>query len=275
MSDQNAQGLTALVMAASRKGAQDSVAQLQNLSHKCLVTIDGEVMLERVVRAMIETAKFARIYVSIEEEALLRSVPQLARWLDEGQMLFVPSSGNIADSVLSAVKVLDDPLPLVITTGDNALHTPEIVADFVDAFNASTADVAVAFTEREVVLREFPEPGLAFHELSDGGWSACNLYGLRNQRALNAVKVFEGGGQFGKRHMRILKAFGVLSFILYKLKAASLHSMMRRIGKGFGVSVESVVLDYPFGPIDVDNPASFKLTEEALIKRRLATGQGA
>ncbi len=263
-------GILALVMAASRKGPADSVAQLQGLSHKCFVTIDGMVMLERVVGVLIETGRFDRIFVSIETEASLRTVPQLAAWMDEGKMAFVESSGNIADSILSAVNVIDNPLPLFITTGDNALHTAEIVSEFVDQFRAGSGDVAVSFTGRDVVLKEFPEPGLAFHELKDGGWSACNLYGLRNENALNAVKVFEGGGQFGKRHMRILKAFGIMPFILYKLKAVGVHALMARIGRGLGVTVDSIIQDYSWGPIDVDNPASFKLTEDALIRRRQA-----
>ncbi|MDA0339632.1 MAG: hypothetical protein O2910_07310, partial [Proteobacteria bacterium] len=84
--------------------------------------------------------------------------------LDEGTVFFVASSGNIADSILSAVDTLDNPLPLFITTGDNALHTPDIIHDFADGFLGGTADVAVAFTERKTVLKDFPEPNLAFHE---------------------------------------------------------------------------------------------------------------
>ena len=129
---------------------------------------------------------------------------------------------------------------------------------------------AVAFTERDTVLMDFPEPNLAFHETKDGGWSACNLYGLRNRQALNAVGVFRGGGQFGKRHMRILKAFGIMPFILYKMKIMGMHALMARIGRGLKVSVDAVVMPYSWGPIDVDNPPSFALSEEALKKRRLA-----
>lgn len=261
--------LTALVMAASRKGPTDSVAQLQNKPNKCLVEIGGQVMLERVVEALVDSGCFARIYVSIETEDLLRATPRLEGWMDDGLLHFVASAGNIANSVIAAVDAIDDLLPFVITTGDNALHTPDIIRDFVAAFRAGSGDVAVAFTERETVLQDFPEPGLAFHDLTDGGWSACNLYGMRNEQSLASVRVFEGGGQFGKKHMRILKAFGIMPFVLYKLKMVSMPVLMSRIGRGLKVSVDSIVLPYSFGPIDVDNPASFALTEEALKKRRL------
>jgi GTP:adenosylcobinamide-phosphate guanylyltransferase len=261
---------TALVMAASRKGVNDPVALLQNKSHKCLVEIDGQVMLERVLEALIDSECFNRIFVSVEEEDILRATPRMEEWLHEGRIAFVRSSGNLADSVLSAVDIISDPLPLIITTGDNALHTPELIRDFMRAFWTRDEDVSLAFTRDDVVLRDYANSGLAFHQLKDGGYSACNLYGLRREKSLKAVRVFESGGQFGKRHKRILKAFGVMPFILYKLKLADLHGLINTIGRKLKVSIDPVLLDYPYGPIDVDNKNSFEITEETLRKRRQA-----
>lgn len=257
-----------LVMAASRSGPQDSVAQLQGKSNKNLVEIAGKVMLERVVGTLLESDCFRHVMVSIEDAALVRSAPQLAAWLDEGRISIVQSRGNLADSVLDAVAAADDPLPLVITTGDNALHTPELVRDFVTGFLAATEDAVVAFTAEDIVLQSFPNAGLAFHKLKDGGWSACNLYGLRNKKALEAVQIFQGGGQFGKRHWRILKAFGVMPFILYKLKWTTLDGLLARIAKNLGLSASAVRLPYAFGPIDVDNPKFFQISEKELMRRQ-------
>ena len=260
--------ITALVMAASRRGPTDSVAQLQNKSHKCLVEIAGQVMLVRVIAALLDSGCFNRVAISIEEESILRGVPQLSAWLDDGAIVVTPSRGNLADSVLAAVETLDNPLPLVITTGDNALHTPELVREFVTGFLADTEDVAVGFTSEAVVQTQFPESGLAYHRIKDGGWSACNLFGLRNEASLITAHIFEGGGQFGKRHLRILKAFGVMPFILYKMKWATLDEIIARIGRNLGITASVVNLPYPFGPIDVDNPKSFALTEAELLRRQ-------
>lgn len=261
-----------LVMAASRRGVDDPVAQLQGLSHKCLVKIDGQVMLERVLEALVDSHCFAKIHVSVDRADILRATPMMAAWVDEGRVVFIQSHGNLADSVLKAVAEIDNALPLVITTGDNALHTPEIVRDFVRDFHASSADGVVGFTSEEVVLQDYANSGLAFHRLKDGGFSSCNLYGLKNTKSLKAVKIFEGGGQFGKRHMRILKAFGVWPFVIYKLKLKGLSGLLDSIGRRMGLKVEVSWLDYPWGPIDVDHKHSFDLTEATLIRRREAAG---
>ena len=258
----------ALVMAASRKGPLDSVAQMQNKSHKCLVTIDGEVMLVRVINALFDSGHIGTVYVSIEGEQPLRTVPQLAKWLDEGRVRVAKSEGNLADSVLAGVKQMDNPYPFLITTGDNALHTPELIRDFMEQFWKLDGDVALGFTTEEVVAKEIPDSGLAYHRLKDGGHSSCNLYGMRREKALNGVRVFASGGQFGKRHIRILKAFGIMPFILYKLRAVGIHKMATSLGRGVGVSVDIIDLPYPYGPIDVDNPRSFALSERLLQARR-------
>lgn len=261
-----------LVLAASRRGVDDPVAKIQGVSHKCLVTLDGRVMLERVLEALIASGCFGTIHVSVDRPDILTSTPVMKGWVDEGRVAFVQSHGNLADSVLKAVEAIGNSLPLIITTGDNALHMPEIIRDFVRDALASRADAVVGFTREEVVLREYANSGLAFHRLKDGGFSSCNLYALKTSNALKAVRVFEGGGQFGKRHMRILKAFGIWPFIIYKLRLKGLQGLMDAIGRRMKVSVDVSWLDYPWGPIDVDHKHSFDLTEATLIKRRQAAG---
>nr|WP_275950714.1 nucleotidyltransferase family protein [Croceibacterium selenioxidans] len=254
-------------MAASRRGVDDPVAKLQQKSHKCLVEIGGQVMLERVLEALIDSRCFDRVHVSVDRPDILTATPKMSAWVDEGRVVYVQSHGNLADSVLRAVETIGNALPLVITTGDNALHTPEIVRDFVRDFHASEADAIVGLTREEVVLREYSNSGLAFHRLRDGGFSSCNLYGLKTEKALNLAKVFESGGQFGKRHIRILKAFGLWPFIVYKLKLADVSGLLNVIGRRLRSDIEISWLDYPWGPIDVDHKHSFDLAEATLLGR--------
>ena len=121
---------TALILAASRLGPQDIVAQSQNVSHKCLITLDGMIMLERVVREIKEAKNIGRIFVSIENEELLDSVPALKEMREKGEIQFVQSRKNLFLSVMGAAEDIDSPFPLIITTADNALHTTEMVDHF-------------------------------------------------------------------------------------------------------------------------------------------------
>ena len=267
----NSEPLTALVLAASRQGVEDSVAKLQNKSHKCLVTIDGIAMIERVVQTLIDSGCFGRILISIEGEHVLENLPAVMRWLREGIIEIVPSAGNLADSVVNISRMVEQPLPLVITTADNVLHTTELVRYFVTAFVRSNGDASVAVTPQETVMSEYPEGKFGFFQFSDGGYSFCNLFGVGTTAALETANIFRSGGQFRKHPWRILKVFGVLPLVLLKLRWITLDSFARRITRKLGISVDIVRLPYAFAPIDVDNPTTYAFSEQ-LMKERRGTG---
>lgn len=260
--------MTALVLAASRRGGEDSVARLQHKTHKCLVKVDGIAMIERVVNALLDSGCFRRILISIENEAVLREIDACRRWLDDGVIEVVPSAGNMADSVLRLAGDIDGLLPLVVTTADNALHTPALIRDFVAAFAARRGDAAAAVTAEATVRAEHPNDSFGFFRFRDGGYSFCNLYGVRSARALDAARIFRSGGQFRKRPWRILTVFGAVNLLLYRLRLTTLSGCFRRVSRKLGVAIDTIELPYAFAPIDVDNPRTLAISERILAERR-------
>ena len=57
--------------------------------------------------------------------------------------------------------------------------------------------------------------------------------------------------------------------ILYKLRLLKFDSFMHRIVRNLGITIDTVLLSYAFGPIDVDNPKTFEFSERTLNKRRV------
>jgi len=86
--------------------------------------------MREVLEALIDSDCFDRIHVSLDTPDVLEATPRMQAWTAAGTTIFVAARGNLADSGIAAVEEIDNPLPLVITTGDNALHTPELVRDF-------------------------------------------------------------------------------------------------------------------------------------------------
>lgn len=257
-----------LVLAASRAGPEDAVAALQGVSHKCLVEIDGEIMLRRVVREIAESRHAGEIWVSIEDENLLRQVPYLAEMMDAGRLKFLPAGANLFASAMAGAETIPDPYPLVISTGDNALHTSEIFDHFCREVLNGDMDAAVGMTPASTILEAYPDGKRAFHELRDGGWSSCNLYAAKTRRALEAGRVFETGGQFGKRPSRIMRAFGLPFMLMYRFRLASLDGLTRYLSRRWKIDIRAVRMPFADAPIDVDNPGDFARTEAILKKRR-------
>jgi GTP:adenosylcobinamide-phosphate guanylyltransferase len=260
--------VTALILAASRLGPQDVVAQSQNVSHKCLITLDGMIMLERVVREIKAAKDIERIFVSIENEEIIDSVPFLKEMREKGEIQCVQSRENLYLSVTGATKEIDNPFPLVITTADNALHTTEMIDYFCKELLSSNPDAGIAMTPASVILEAYPEGKRAFYHLKDGNWSSCNLYALMNEKALASTKAFEGGGQFGKNPQRVLKAFGFVFMVLYRFSLASLATLGKRLSRRWGIDLKLITMPYADAPIDVDNLGDVILTEKILKTRR-------
>lgn len=259
--------ITSLILAASRKGAEDEVAKLNNVSHKCLAPVNGTIMLERVVNAIKASDYIDRIFISIENEDILRQAPALKAMLDEGTLQFVPSADNLFASIANAIAAIDSPFPILISTGDNALHTTEMIDYFCVELDKNQSDVSVGMTPAQTILDAYPDGKRAFHELKDGGWSSCNLYGLTSDAALRAAKAFETGGQFGKQPSRLLKAFGLSFVVKYKLKLTSLDGLAKHLSNRWKLKLSPIRMPFADAPIDIDNVGDFHRTESILRAR--------
>lgn len=260
--------VTVLILAASRLGAQDVVAQSQNVSHKCLITLDGMVMLERVVKEIKASKYVDRIFISMENDALLEEVPFVKDLYASGEIKFVQSHQNLFLSVKGAANDIDEAFPLVITTADNALHTTEMIDYFCEQLFLNKPDAGIAMTPASLLLEAYPEGKRAFYNIRGGGWSSCNLYGVMSRKALGAAKAFEGGGQFGKNPQRILKAFGFIFMVVYKYRLANIDSLFSRLSKRWGIDLQLVRMPFADAPIDVDNAGDIILANKILSARR-------
>jgi len=261
---------TALVLAASR-GNLDPLAQAGGVSHKCFIDIAGEPMLRRVVRAVAESGRIERIIVAIEEEAMAEAREILAPVPGAQDILYVPSQDNIATSVTAAAGTRADALPLVITTGDNALHTAEMVAHFCDALEPLAAagyDGAIGLTPARYILDKYPGETRAFHRFRDGAFSSCNIYALMTPRAIErGPDIFRTGGQFGKKPKRLIGAFGLLAFLVYKSRQVSLPVFLRLVGRAIGLRTAPVLMPFAEGPIDVDRMQDWELANRIVAAR--------
>lgn len=257
----------ALVLAANRRGAEDPLAVAGGVSHKCFIDIAGTPMLRRVVAAVAESGRVGRIIVSIEEDSIAEAKAVLAPLPGADAITFVPSRDNIGTSVAAVTDSVPGLLPLIITTGDNALHTPELVRHFCDGLDGLDADAALGLTRAETILEKYPEGNRAFHRFADGQFSSCNLYALLTPRSLKGPRAFDSGGQFAKKPWRLIFSFGLIAFLVYKSRRAKLSTFLRFLSRGLGVKTAPVFIPFAEGPIDVDRMQDWKLTEK-IIKAR-------
>jgi CTP:molybdopterin cytidylyltransferase MocA len=258
---------TALVLAATRGGPRDPLAQEGGVSHKAFIELAGVPMLRRVVEGVIDSGRVGRIIVSIEQDAMDEARELLAGLEAQVPIAYTPSAGNIGSSVVAVVEAFPDAVPMIITTGDNGLHTGEIVRSFCDQLDHVDQDAALGLTDARYVLEKYPDGARAFHRFRDGAFSSCNLYAFLSPKAVTGAAIFKGGGQFGKKPKRLIGAFGLVAFLVYKSRLVRVRPFIRFLSRAIGVRTVPIFLPFAEGPIDIDRMSDWQLAERILRER--------
>ncbi|MEL7446539.1 MAG: hypothetical protein AAGK02_12130, partial [Pseudomonadota bacterium] len=93
-----------------------------------------------------------------------------------------------------------------------------------------------------------------------------NMYWLGSEQALSAAEIMREGGQFVKFPRRIVKAFGLMNLIRFRMGWGSKEKLFEQISRRFGFKLVPVVLSKGQYAIDVDNERTYDVTERLLIK---------
>jgi len=257
--------VTALIMAGKRSGVLDPLAERANVAQKCVVPVAGVPMVERVAKQVAACDRVGPIRIVAHEPDEIAALPTIAALIEEGRLTFAEGKFNLVDSVLSGAEGAE--FPILITTADNCLVTPEGYAEFIDKCIAAEAGGAAALARKEDVIAADPQGQKRFYQFKDGGFSNCNMYWIGGEHALSAAEIMRGGGQFVKFPSRIIKAFGLVNLLRFRLGNGSKEKLFEQVSKRFGFKLAPIEVSDGHYAIDVDDFRTFEVTEK-ILKRR-------
>jgi GTP:adenosylcobinamide-phosphate guanylyltransferase len=258
---------TALILAGSR-GPDDPVARASGVAHKCLVPVAGVPMAVRVVETLAACPSVGRIALALEDPALLADLPALGPLIAGGRCTPLATGATPSLSVQRALDELPEPLPLLVTTGDHPLLTPDMVEQFCAAARRADADLVVGLTPASAIRKAYPDAQRTYLRFRDERYSGANLYALLGPDARRAVAFWRRVEQERKRPWRLVRAFGWRPLLAYLLGRLTLDDAMARASAIIGARIAAVVVPYAEAAIDVDKPADLALAELILARRR-------
>ncbi len=241
---------TAILLAGERPG-ETGFARSRGVAAKALIPVAGEPMIARVARALLAAPSVGRILVLTQAPQQLRS--EAPEWLSEEPRIGWAASGaTIAASIRAVAGSAEAPWPLLVTTADHALLTPEIVEAFLADGNG--ADVAFAMVERRIVETAWPETKRTWLKARGGQYSGANLFALASAKAGAALDLWSDIERDRKKAWRLLAFLGPSILIGAVTRTLTLQGAATRIGRKLGIAAKAVVLPYPEAAIDVDKP---------------------
>jgi GTP:adenosylcobinamide-phosphate guanylyltransferase len=251
-----APGPLAVLVLAGQRPEGDPMAQAAGIRLKALLPVGGRPMLERVIEALRLSPGIGQVTVSIPDPAALETRDVQA----------IRTEATPSLSVLAAIDRL--PSPLLVTTADHALLTPEMVERFVTGARAlGDADLVVGLVERATIEAVEHESRRTYWRFKDGAYSGANLFYLRNPRARAAVTFWRRVEADRKRPWKIVQAFGFGLLLGYLLGRLTLDQAMVQASSRLGCRVRALPLPFGEAAIDVDKPADLAVVERLLRLR--------
>lgn len=238
--------LTALVLAGTRAGG-DPMAAAEGVSHKALIEVGGQTMIDRVVGALTGLPEVERIVVAIERPDLVGGLPVTA----------VPAEAGGPAATVGAM-LRGEGTPLLVTTADNALLQTAWLREFLAACPAD-ADVVAALARRDVVEAAAPQTRRTWLRFADGDFSGCNLFLLATPAAARVIAFWQTLEKERKHPLRMMRRLGALFALRYLLGRLTLAAAAARLGELAGARVAFVSLSDGRAAIDVDKPDDLRL----------------
>jgi GTP:adenosylcobinamide-phosphate guanylyltransferase len=224
---------------------------------KPLVAIAGEPMVRRPVRALLESKSIEQVIVlSQAPDRIAAVVPNDAR------IEFRESRGTIAETMLDLCDDPDTRWPLLVTTADHALLTPNTVDEFCKA--AAHYDLAIGVVRRESLLRRLPGTQRTWLKFGGGAYTGANLFALASPKVRPAIELWRKAEQGRKAPWRVASVLGPGLLLAVLLRSLSIDEVVRRAGKRLGVRIKAVRLSNPLAGVDVDTPADHDVVEAIL-----------
>lgn len=257
-------GWTALVLAGQRPGVDPLAAQFGQDS-KALIPVAGELMLGRVLMALLDAPQIARIVVMAQNAPELMRHPDLAWAAAERRIATRVSGRTISGSVRDAVRDPAIGLPVLVTTADNVMLTPATISEFIAG--AGKTDVSVAMVERTRLESAVGPNRRTWLTFRGGAYTGANLFALNAPAAKNALSFWQGVEQDRKSVLRLAAHFGPVLMAKLLLRRMTLHDALAAAGAKLGATVAPVLLSDGRMGVDVDKPEDHALAERLLTNR--------
>ena len=252
-------GWTAIVLAGSRPGG-DPLAQAFGTDLKALIPVGGVPMVRRPVEALLASEWIGEVRVVAQQtERIAEVLP------DDPRVRVAPSEATIAATI---APIADDPhtrWPLLITSADHALLTPEMIDDF--CRHSSRCDISIGLVERRGLEQRLPGNKRTWIKFRGGAFSGANLFQLRNSRSARAIGLWRSVEQDRKKGWRLLWAMGPAMFLGAVLRLLTVDQAMERIGARLGLAIRVVRMRDPLAAVDVDKVSDHQIVEAILEGR--------
>ena len=260
--------ITAIILAGKRPG-KDPVAEAAGVACKSFAPIGGRPMIHRVLDALAAAEQVGTRILCGPSQSIIALEPRLKARLDAGEVKWIGSHSTPSLSTYRALQAFPDNRPVLVTTADHALLTPQIVDYFCDEARRLPCDVAVGLTAYDGVMAAFPETRRTAIKFKDGAYSGCNLFGFLNPRSDRAAQFWRQIEKERKKPLRMMRILGWWTIVRYLMGRISLEDGLEKLSDKMQIKLCAVLLPFPQAAIDVDTVDDWHFVQNLAKKKAI------
>jgi GTP:adenosylcobinamide-phosphate guanylyltransferase len=263
------QRYVAVVLAADRV-APDPVAVAAGVGCKALAPVADIPMVLRVLNALDDSAGIEHSVLCGPPWTLVQQQPELQRRIENGACRWLENRASPAASAEAALRTLPEPVPILLTTADHALLTPQVVDYFCIEARRAECDVVVGLALYEEVAAAFPGVRRTVLKFSDQRYCGCNLFAFPTPAGRRMAAFWQRVERHRKQPWRVIGALGWGSMLRYALGRMSLAEGLERLSQRLQLRLGAVLLPFPEAAVDVDSVADWQLVQNLVTGQRVA-----
>jgi hypothetical protein len=253
----------AVVLAGERPGGSDFSRAL-GLPASVLVDVAGKSAVARVIEALESSDSVEGGVLCGPARNIFQGNPEFHQTLNDTAFHWLAPETGPSASALAAVKCLDY-FPLLLTAGDHALLSAEMVDDFCSRAGQLDADVVIGLVPYALVKAAYPESKRTVSKFSDGQFCGSNLFALLTSQGAAGPVFWSQLEADRKRPWRMARRLGAGLLLRYLFRRLTLESALQSLSDAMGCRVGHVLIDNPRAAIDVDSLADRDLAENILL----------
>jgi len=253
----------AIVLAGERPGGSDFSREL-GLASSVLVDVAGKSALARVIEALESSRSVNGGVLCGPVESIFREQPEFQEILRDSSFQWIPPQAGPSASALAGLESLNQ-FPALLTAGDHALLTGEMVDDFCSRVSGLDLDIVFGLVPYSIVREAFPESKRTVLKFSNGQFCGSNLFAILNPRGKAGPALWSQLEADRKRPWRMVRRGGIGLLLRYLTGRLTLESALETLSNAMGCRVGYVLIDNPRAAIDVDSVADRDLAQKILL----------
>jgi GTP:adenosylcobinamide-phosphate guanylyltransferase len=218
-------------------------------------------MLFRVLDALEASRQVDTCLLCGPPAAIVDREPLVRQRLAGRGISWLAPQATPSTSALSALNSLPEGIPVLLTTADHALLTPEMVDHFCREALTTGCDVVAALAPHALIKASYPGMRRTRTRFSDGAFCGCNLFAFLTPESRAAADFWRQVENERKQPLKMIRRLGWTVVLRYLMGLLSLKGALRLVSERMGLRVGVVVLPFPEAAIDVDSVSDWHFAE--------------